>query len=77
MSKEENPAVFLEAILDKQGLHNVLSMLESIAYDKAAHVETDWYPETRQAKDWVRAAKKIGKLRDTFFPNTLHGGPYE
>lgn len=62
----------LEEILDRQGLVQLLGMLESICYDKAQHLMENWQ-DMDTAKVWERDAKKIGNLSEKVESPYFHG----
>jgi hypothetical protein len=51
----------LEGMVDRVGLRNVLSALEYICQAKAEHLAVNWQ-DTKSAKEWERAARKIYKV---------------
>ena len=51
----------LEAMVDRNGLGKVLSMLETICCEKAQHVSANWQDEDL-AQSWERDASMVGKV---------------
>lgn len=46
----------LEALIDKYGLRAVATSLETVCYDKAEHIESNWQ-DRPLARQWRNAAK--------------------
>jgi hypothetical protein len=65
MSRENEPAVQLEAMIDKYSLAKVCDMLAGICGEKASHIEENWqdYP---LAKRWDHASSRFRVLAATF-----------
>ncbi len=51
----------LEHILDRSTLSDVLAALDSICYEKAAHLRSNWQDELA-GKRWELAGAKVGTL---------------
>ena len=52
----------LETIVDRIGLAKVLDMLSDIAYEKAAHVRSNWQDD-QTAKVWSKAGNRVYKAQ--------------
>jgi hypothetical protein len=58
-----NVANTLEAMIDKHGLGHVLTGLELVCTEKAAHIRHNWQ-DNNLANEWDRQAKAIHKIAD-------------
>lgn len=55
---EQAVADAVEALVDKASLLDVLTALELVCQERAAHLEANWQ-DRRSAQTWRRAAKAI------------------
>jgi len=51
----------LESLIDQTSLSDVLEAIETIAAEKADHIQTNWQDE-ELAETWTRASKGIGRV---------------
>lgn len=61
MKFKDAEIVRLEQMIDFHDLEGVLKGLADICYEKAEHIESAWQ-DTRLAKKWAKAGKKIHSL---------------
>jgi hypothetical protein len=54
-------AADLEQMIDKHGLHHVLTALECICSEKAQHIRLNWQ-DRKTARPWDTFGKRFGKL---------------
>lgn len=59
MSKRAALELLLENEIDKHGLTEVLEAIESVANDKATHIQENWQDE-KLARQWRYNAGEIG-----------------
>ena len=67
MSINQDQMTNLEAIIDKNSLHEVLNALADICAQKADHIQSS-YQDKPLAKTWMKASKKLTELEDDVFP---------
>lgn len=60
MSKRAALELLLENEIDKHGLKEVLEALESVAIEKALHIQENWQDE-QLARQWRYNASEIGR----------------
>ena len=56
-----NEKVALERLVDGTSLATVAEALAEIAFEKSAHLETNWQ-DARRAKVWSRAGERLSKV---------------
>ncbi len=56
MTKEDKDMI--EQIIDRNGLHKTLLLIEDICFEKAEHVRTNWQDEVL-SKMWEHAANQV------------------
>jgi hypothetical protein len=54
----------LEAMVDRAGLRNVMWALQSIAYAKAGHIQTNWQDPVL-ARDWETTGHKLARWAES------------
>ena len=50
--------IIIEQMIDESGMENFLDAVETVCYDKADHLRTNWQDEYA-AKQWEKTASKI------------------
>jgi hypothetical protein len=70
MTRENEPAVIIEKIIDGTSLAKVCDMLAGICGEKASHIEENWQ-DTPLANRWQRASNRLHTLSEAFRKSKL------